>query len=141
MSGFEPQALDEGTTQRLGSGGPWEERYGYARVVRRGSIVVVSGCTAIAEEGYVIGGVSAYDQARESMERAVQALGRVGAGLPDVIQTRMFVTDIERSDEVGRAHREIFGEHPPATSMVEVARLIDPRLLVEVEAMAVVGAH
>jgi enamine deaminase RidA (YjgF/YER057c/UK114 family) len=132
----DPQTLSD---QRLASGGPWEERYGYARVVRRGSTVVVSGCTAMAEEGYVIGGVSAYDQAREAMERVTQALDRVGAGLPDLVQTRMFVTDIERADEVGRAHREVFGEHPPATSMVEVSRLIDPRLLVEVEAMAIVG--
>ena len=127
------------TTQRLGSGGPFEERYGYARVVRRGSIVVVSGCTAISEEGYVIGGVSVYDQAREAMERVEHALARVGAELSDVVQTRMYVTDIERSDEIGRAHREMFGEHPPATAMVEVSRLIDPRLLIEIEAMAVLG--
>jgi enamine deaminase RidA (YjgF/YER057c/UK114 family) len=127
------------STQRLGSGGPFEERYGYARVVRRGAIVVVSGCTSISEEGYVIGGVSVYDQAREAMERVEQALARVGAELSDVVQTRMYVTDIERSDEAGRAHREVFGAHPPATAMVEVSRLIDPRLLVEVEAMAVVG--
>jgi enamine deaminase RidA (YjgF/YER057c/UK114 family) len=138
--GYEHDTAESIDTRRLASGGPWEERYGYARVVRRGSLVVVSGCTAMAEEGYVIGGVSVYDQARESMERVVQALDRVGAGLPDVVQTRMYVTDIERSDEVGRAHREVFGEHPPATAMVEVARLIDPRLLVEVEAMAVVAA-
>jgi enamine deaminase RidA (YjgF/YER057c/UK114 family) len=135
---LDPQTLSD---QRLSSGGPWEERYGYARVVRRGSMVVVSGCTAMAEEGYVIGGVSAYDQAREAMDKVTQALGRVGAGLSDLVQTRMFVTDIERADEVGRAHREMFGEHPPATSMVEVSRLIDPRLIVEVEAMAIVGVH
>ena len=126
------------STQRLGSGGPFEERYGYARVVRRGPLVIVSGCTSISEEGYVIGGVSVYDQAREAMGRIEAALSRVGATLSDIVQTRMFVTDIERADEIGRAHREIFGENPPATVMIEVSRLIDPRLLVEVEAMAVV---
>jgi enamine deaminase RidA (YjgF/YER057c/UK114 family) len=132
-------SFDTQSTQRLGSGGPFEERYGYARVVRRGPIVVVSGCTSISEEGYIIGGVSVYEQAREAMSRVESALARVGAELSDVVQTRMFVTDIERSDEIGRAHREVFGEDPPATAMVEVSRLIDPRLLVEVEAMAVVA--
>jgi enamine deaminase RidA (YjgF/YER057c/UK114 family) len=132
-------SFDTQSTRRLGSGGPFEERYGYARVVRRGPVVVVSGCTAISEEGYIIGGVSVYEQAREAMGRIEQALARVGAELSDVVQTRMYVTDIERADEIGRAHREVFGDDPPATAMVEVSRLIDPRLLVEVEAMAVVG--
>lgn len=128
------------TTTRLASGGPWEERYGYARVVRRGSLVAVSGCVAMAPEGYVIGGLSIYEQAREAISHVLDALARVGAGPADVVQTRMFVTDIERADEAGRAHREVFGEHPPASTMVEVSRLIDPRLLVEVEALAVLAS-
>jgi enamine deaminase RidA (YjgF/YER057c/UK114 family) len=131
--------FDTQSTQRLGSGGPFEERYGYARVVRRGPVVVVSGCTSISDEGYVIGGVSVYDQAREAMGLIERSLARVGASLSDVVQTRMYVTDIERADEIGRAHREVFGADPPAAAMVEVSRLIDPRVLVEVEAMAVVG--
>ncbi|MEA2390209.1 MAG: hypothetical protein QOK31_318 [Solirubrobacteraceae bacterium] len=122
---------------RYASGGPWEERIGYSRAVRAGGLVFVSGCSAMADEGYVIGGASAYDQAAEALRRLIAALGRAGAGVEDVAQTRLYVTDVARWEEVARAHREVFGASPPAAALVEVSALIDPRLLVEIEAIAV----
>jgi enamine deaminase RidA (YjgF/YER057c/UK114 family) len=118
---------------------PWEERYSFSRVVRRGNIVVVAGTTSVGEDGAVIG-TTGYEQAAEILQRIERGLERAGATLADVVQTRMFVTDISRADEIGRAHGEAFGEVRPVTSMVEVAQLIDPRMLVEIEALAVVDA-
>jgi enamine deaminase RidA (YjgF/YER057c/UK114 family) len=126
---------------RLSSGGPWEERIGYSRAVVAGGFVFVSGCTAMAEEGYVIGVASAYEQAAEALRRVADFLERAGARVEDVVQTRMYVTDMDRWDEVGRAHREVFGDFPPAAALLGVAALIDPRLLVEVEAVALLGGR
>lgn len=123
--------------QRRSSGGPFEERIGYSRVVRAGELVFVSGCSAIADEGYVIGGASAYDQAMEALRRVGEALETVGATTADVVQTRLYLSDVSRWEEVGRAHREVFGEIRPAATLVEVSALIDPRMLVEIEAVAV----
>jgi len=124
--------------QRVGSGGPWEEQVGYSRAVRVGSLVFVAGTTAAAEGGGAVGGDDAGAQAREALRRIGLALARVGAGFDDVVRTRLYVTDIGRWAEVGAAHAEVFGGIRPAATMVEVSRLIDPALLVEIEVDAVV---
>jgi len=129
--------------QRHGSGGPWEEAVGYSRVVRAGDLVFLAGCTAATPEGAVIGGDSMLDQTRAAISAVCAALERVGAGPADVVQTRLSLTDISRWAEAGRAHGEVFGDVRPAAAMVGVSGLIDPRLLVEVEATAFapLGAH
>jgi enamine deaminase RidA (YjgF/YER057c/UK114 family) len=123
---------------RVSSGAPFEAQVGYARAVRRGPFVAVSGTAAIAEDGTTFAPGDMYAQTRRCLEIVVRALSRLGAGPADVIRTRIFVTDISRWADVGRAHAEVFGAAPPATSMVEVSRLIAPDMLVEVEADAVV---
>jgi enamine deaminase RidA (YjgF/YER057c/UK114 family) len=115
---------------------PWEERYGYSRVVRAGALVFVGGTTSVTADGAVIGRTP-YEQTVEIMSRIEHELGRVGARLADIVMTRAFVTDISRCDEVGRAHGEALGDTRPVMSMVEVARLIDQRMLVEIEAVAI----
>ena len=124
--------------QLVSSGVAWEAVVGYSRAVRVGQWVSVAGTTAAAEGGGAVGGDDVAAQAREALRRIATALEQVGAGLPDVVRTRMFVTDISRWEEVGRAHGEVFGSIRPASSMVEVSSLIDPALLVEIEADAVV---
>ena len=124
--------------QLVSSGAIWESVVGYSRAVRVGSWVSVAGTTAAAEGGGAIGGADVGAQAREALSRIAAALEQAGAGLQDVVRTRIFVTDISSWQEVGRAHGEFFGSIRPATSMVEVSRLIDPALLVEIEADAVV---
>jgi len=130
-------------TQRrlVPAGTVWDAVVGYSRAVRIGQWVSVSGTTAAAEGGGAVGGDDVAAQTREALRRIAVALDQVGARLDDVVRTRMFVTDIGRWDEVGRAHGEVFGSIRPATSMVEVSRLIDPALLVEIEADAVVGTE
>lgn len=122
--------------ERHGSGAPWEPVVGYSRVVRAGPHVHVAGCTALSEDGIVLGGASAYEQAREALANIERALRQAGATLADVVRTRIYVTDIARWQEVGRAHGEVFGDVRPVTAMVEVSALIDPRMLVEIEADA-----
>ena len=124
--------------QLVSSGAIWESVVGYSRAVRVGSWVSVAGTTAAAEGGGAIGGADVGAQAREALRRIAAALEQAGAGLQDVVRTRIFVTDISSWQEVGRAHGEFFGSIRPATSMVEVSRLIDPALLVEIDADAVV---
>jgi enamine deaminase RidA (YjgF/YER057c/UK114 family) len=111
----------------------------YSRAVRVGRFVAVSGSAAVDENGQLVGEGDMYAQATQCIEVIATALERAGARLSDVVRTRIFVTDIERWDEVGRAHREAFADVMPATSMVEVTRLIDPRMLVEIEADAIIG--
>jgi enamine deaminase RidA (YjgF/YER057c/UK114 family) len=123
--------------QLVSSGAVWEPVVGYSRAVRVGNWVSVAGTTAAAPGGGAVGGDDVAAQAREALRRIAAALAQVGAGLQDVVRTRMFVTDISRWEEVGRAHGEVFGSIRPATSMVEVSALIDPALLVEIEADAV----
>jgi enamine deaminase RidA (YjgF/YER057c/UK114 family) len=123
--------------QLVSSGAMWEPVVGYSRAVRVGNWVSVAGTTAAAPGGGAVGGDDVAAQAREALRRIAAALAQVGAGLQDVVRTRMFVTDISRWEEVGRAHGEVFGSIRPATSMVEVSALIDPALLVEIEADAV----
>ena len=131
---------DRGVTSRqlVSSGAVWEPVVGYSRAVRVGSWVSVAGTTAAADGGGAVGGDDLAAQAREALRRIVLALEEVGAGVQDVVRTRIYVTDISRWEEVGRVHGEVFGDVRPATSMVEVSALIDPALLVEIEADAVV---
>ena len=121
------------------SGAHWEPLVGYPRAVRMGDVVAVSGSAAVDENGDLVGEGDAYLQARQCIKVIAAALGQAGAGLEDVIRTRMFVTDIDQWAEIARAHQEAFGHIMPATSMVEVRRLIDSRMLVEVEADAIVA--
>ena len=124
--------------QRLGGDppSPWEGPFGFSRVVRVGDVVLVGGTTAIDPSGAVIG-ETPYEQAVEILRKIEHELGRVGAALTDVVQIRAYVTDISRSEDVGRAHGAAFAEVRPLMTMVEVSGLIDPRMLVELEAVAV----
>ena len=124
--------------ENVSSGTCWDTTVGYSRVVRVGPFVYVSGTTATDESGNIVGAGDPYAQANRALGNVEAALQRVGAGLSDVVRTRIYVTDIENWDEVGRAHNEFFKEMRPATSMVEVRRLILPEMLVEIEADAVV---
>ena len=122
----------------LQSGAPWEARVAYSRAVKVGRFVAVSGSAAIDADGQLVGEGDMYTQAKQCIEVIEAALERAGGQLSHVVRTRIFVTDIERWDDVGRAHREAFGDVMPATSMVEVSRLIDTRMLVEIEADAII---
>lgn len=122
-------------TRRVSSGAPWEPVVGYSRAVAAGDHVWVTGCTSL-RDGEVVHADDPYAQTLQAIGNVEWALEQVGASLADVVRTRIFVTDISRWEEFGRAHGEAFGEIMPATSMVEVSGLIDPRMLVEVEAVA-----
>jgi enamine deaminase RidA (YjgF/YER057c/UK114 family) len=117
---------------------PWEEVNGYSRIVRAGDLVLVGGTTSVDVDGVVLGDTP-YEQTVEILRKFEHELARVGASIADVVQTRIFVVDISRAEEVGRAHAEVFGGARPAMALVEVSALYDPRMLVEIEAMAVVG--
>jgi enamine deaminase RidA (YjgF/YER057c/UK114 family) len=124
--------------QRISSDTEWESKVGYSRAVRAGSQVHVSGTTATDDDGEVVGVGDPYEQTRQALSNVEDALDEAGASLSDVVRTRLFVVDIDAWEAVGDAHAEYFGDVRPATSMVEVSRLIDPELLIEVEAVAVV---
>ena len=125
--------MGETERQRISSGAKWEPIVGYSRAVRVGSRIYVTGTTAIDETGAVVGVGDAYAQTVQIFKNIESALGRLGAGLEHIVRTRMFVTDISRWEEYGRAHGEILREVMPATIMVEVSRLIDPQMLIEIE--------
>lgn len=126
------------TRRNISSGAPWEKAVGYSRAVRVGGLIEVAGTTAVDEGGAVVGVDDPYRQAQYALEKIGLALRAAGAGFGDVIRTRIFVTDIDRWEEVGRAHGEVFSEIRPASTLVQVASLVRPDLLVEIEATAVV---
>lgn len=126
------------TRKVVASGAVWEPVVGYSRAVRVGPWVSVSGTTAAAEGGGAVGGDDIVAQTREALTRIVAALEQVGAGVEDVVRTRMFVTDISWWQEVGEVHGEFFRKVRPASTMVEVKALIEPALLIEIEADAYV---
>jgi enamine deaminase RidA (YjgF/YER057c/UK114 family) len=123
------------TVQRLPSGGPWEERIGYSRVVRVGPWILTAGCTSTVD-GTVAHVGDAYRQAAQAFRIALDAVEQAGATVADVVRTRMYVVRVEDCDAVGRAHRDVFGEVRPVATMVVVDRLISPEQLVEVEVEA-----
>ena len=125
--------------QLISSGSPWEDVVGYSRAVRVGNIIEVAGTTAMDGEK-LVGLGSVYLQTKYVFQKIEKALQEAGASLQDVVRTRMFVTDISKWEEVGRAHGEIFGTIKPASTMVEVSALIDERLLIEIEVTAVIAS-
>ena len=125
--------------QRTFSGAPWEAQVGYCRALRAGNQVFVTGTAPVEPDGRTHAPGDPYAQAKRCFEIAHRALADLGAGPADVVRTRLFVTDIRQWAAFGRAHKEVFGDHPPCTTMVEVAALIAPDMLIEVELEAVTG--
>ncbi|MFQ5837940.1 MAG: RidA family protein [Thermoplasmata archaeon] len=123
--------------RRISSGAPWEDEVGYSRAIVAGNLVEVSGTTATDSAGNVVAEGDAYLQTRRAIENVLAALRKAGAGVENVVRTRLYVTDITGWQEYGKAHQEFFGKTRPATTMIEVSRLIHPEMLVEIEATAI----
>ncbi|HET9745738.1 MAG TPA: RidA family protein [Chitinophagaceae bacterium] len=121
------------------SGAKWEDIVGYSRAVRIGNIVEITGTVAVDDKSELVGGSSAYDQTKFIIQKIERVLQEAGASLKDVVRTRMFVTDISRWEEYGKAHGEFFKDIKPCTTMVEVSKLISPEYLIEIEATAIIN--
>jgi enamine deaminase RidA (YjgF/YER057c/UK114 family) len=126
------------TRQNISTGSKWEPVIGYSRAVKVGTLVFVSGTTGMGEDGKLVGPGDPYRQTLQAFKIVEKALAKAGGSLKDVVRTRLFVTDISRWEEYGRAHGEIFRDIRPATAMIQISRLIEPDMVVEVEADAVV---
>ena len=125
--------------KNISSGAPWEDLVGYSRAVKLGHTIEVSGTVAV-KDGYVVGKGDAYLQTQCALEIIKEVLIKAGASLEDVVRTRIYVTDISQWESIGKAHGEVFAHIKPATTMVEVSRLIDPEYLVEIEATAIIAS-
>lgn len=138
-SDFDNIVKSNPSTTRTFSGAPWEKKVGYCRAIRMGNTIAVTGTAPIGEDGKVFAVGKPYEQAKRCLNIIEKAIAPLGATLKDIIRTRIFVTDISKWQEFGRAHGEFFGDHPPATTMVEVKALIDPDMMVEIEADAILS--
>ena len=127
------------TRTNYSSGAKWEDIVGYSRAVKVGNIIEVTGTVAVDQGGKPVGGTSAYEQTKFAIQKIEKVLEQAGASLNDVVRTRMFVTDISRWEEYGKAHGEFFSAIKPCTSMIEVKALIEPDYLVEIEATAILS--
>jgi len=125
--------------ENIGTGSPWEDKVGYSRAVKIGNTIEVTG-TVADDKGELIGGNDPYLQTCFAIEKIESVLGQLGASLTDVVRTRMFVTNIDQWEDIGRAHAKYFADIKPTTTMVEVSQLIDDRYLVEIEATAIIEA-
>lgn len=139
IPGSSPGAPALSKRENISSGSPWEPKLGYSRAVKVGQMVFVAGTTGTGEDGQLVGPGDAAAQTRQALANIVAALERAGASAEDVVRTRLYVTDISRWEEIGTAHGEVFGEIRPAMAMVEVSSLIDPEMLVEIEADALLA--
>jgi isochorismate pyruvate lyase len=125
--------------ERVFSGAPWEESVGYCRVLKAGNLVFVTGTAPVDPDGDVHSPGDSYAQAKRCLEIIAESLSKLDIGMASVVRTRMFTTDITRWEDYGRAHKEVFAENPPATTLVEVRSLIHSDMLIEIEADAVLG--